>query len=63
MVKGLKMEDKLEATDLDKRGNRSETTDSVEQFDSDKPNHLKAKQKRRKSKPTLKGRNRRVDER
>ena len=43
MVKGLKMEDELETSNSDKSGNGSKTTDSVEHFDSDKPNHLKAK--------------------
>ena len=32
----------MEAAKLDNSGNGSETTDSIEKFDSDKPNHLKA---------------------
>ena len=43
-MKGLKIEDELETTNSDKSGNESEAVDSVEQFDSEEPNHLKAKQ-------------------
>ena len=42
VVKGLKIEDELETTNSDKSGNESEAVDSVEQFDSEEPNHLKA---------------------
>ena len=42
VVKGLK-EDELEKANSDKSGNGSETADSVEEFDSDEPNHLKVK--------------------
>ena len=42
MVKGLK-EEELETSNLDKSMNVSETTDSVKKFDSEEPNHLKAK--------------------
>ena len=41
-VKGLK-EDELEIANSDKRRNESEKTDSVEKFDSDEPNYVKAK--------------------
>ena len=51
VVKGLKTEE------------RSDTTDLVEHFDSDKLNHLKAKWIRRQPKPSPKQRNLRVDER
>ena len=43
VVKGLKKEDELETSNLGTSGNGSETTNSVEQFDLDKPNLLKAK--------------------
>ena len=43
MVKGLKVEDELEIANSNKRENESEIADSVEQLDSEKPNHLKAK--------------------
>ena len=43
VVKGLEMDEELETTDSDKSGNGSEISDSVEKFDSDEPNHLKAK--------------------
>ena len=42
MVKGLKDEDELETTNSDKSGNESEATDSVELFDSEELNHMKA---------------------
>ena len=47
VVKGLKKEDELETANSDKRGNESEIADLVEQFDSDEPNHMKAKRMRR----------------
>ena len=43
MVKVLKIEDELETTNSNKSGDESEAADSVEQFDSEEPNHLKAK--------------------
>ena len=43
VVKGPKIEDELETPNSEKRGNESETTDSVEQFGSEESNHLKAK--------------------
>ena len=46
VVKGLKTEDELETTNSNKNGNGSETTDLVEQLDSEEPNQLKAKQTR-----------------
>ena len=46
VVKGLKIEDELETTNLDKSGNESEIDDSVRMFDSETPNHLDAKQKK-----------------
>ena len=36
----------METTNSDKSGNGSETINSVEQIDSEEPNHLKAKQSR-----------------
>ena len=52
VVKGLKKEAELETTNLDKRGNESETTDSVEQFDLDELNYIMAMRKWRQQKPT-----------
>ena len=46
VVKGLKIEDKLETTNSYKSGNESETAGSVRMFDSETPNHLEAKQKK-----------------
>ena len=43
VMKGLKTEDKFGTANSDKSGNGLETVDSLEHFDSDKPNHLKAK--------------------
>ena len=54
VVKGLEIEGKLETTNSDKSGNGSETTDLAEQFDSDKPNHSKAKRSVRQPMPTSK---------
>ena len=42
VVKGLKIEDELETTNSDKSRNELEIADLVEQFDSEKPNHVKA---------------------
>ena len=50
MVKGLKIEDKLETANSDKSGNESEKVDSVEQLDSDEPYYLKAKRTKGKQK-------------
>ena len=66
MVKGLKLEDEMEKTDLDKSRNKSrvtnldkswnesETANSVQQMDSEKLDSLKAKDTRmqRKSMPS-----------
>ena len=54
VVKGLKKIEELETTNSDKSGNGSETTDSAEQFDSDKPNRSKAKRSVRQPMPTSK---------
>ena len=43
VVKGLKIGDELETTNLHKSGNESKTTDSVEMFDLEEPNYLQAK--------------------
>ena len=40
-VKGLKIEDELRTVNSDKNGNESEIANSVEQFNSEQPNHLK----------------------
>ena len=45
-VKGLKIEDELRTVNSDKNGNESEIANSVEQFNSEEPNQLKAKQTR-----------------
>ena len=43
MVKGLKIEDELETATSNKIEYESDTTDSIEQLDSEEPNYLKAK--------------------
>ena len=43
VVKGLKIEDELEIANSEKSGNESEVADSVEMFDSEELNQLKAK--------------------
>ena len=46
VVKGLKTKDELETTNLDESENRSEEADSVQMFDLETPNQLKAKWKK-----------------
>ena len=62
-TKGEKTEDELETTNSDMSGNEWKTIDSFRMFDSDEPNHLKAKQKRRQGKSTPTRRSRHVDKR
>ena len=52
VVKGLEVKDELETTNLDKRGNESGIAYSVEMFDSEDLNQLKAKRTRRQRKST-----------
>ena len=61
MVKGLK-EEELETSNLDKSMNVSETTDSVEQFDSNESNHMEAKRIKRQPKKRQHGDNKGADE-
>ena len=46
MAKGLKIDDELETSNLDKGGNESVVADSVEQFNLKEPNHLNDKRMR-----------------
>ena len=46
VVKGLKIEDELETTNSDVSGIGSEVTDSIEMFDSDITNRLRAKRRK-----------------
>ena len=43
VVKALKTKDELQTTNLDESENRSEEADSVQMFDLETPNQLKAK--------------------
>ena len=56
IAKGLKIKDELETIKSDKSGNESEATDSIEESDSEEPNHMKAKRMRRQSKLKLRWR-------
>ena len=47
VVKGLQTKDDLETANSDESENRSEEADSVQMFDSETLNQLKAKQKNR----------------
>ena len=47
VVKGLKIEEKLETANSDKSGIESKEFDSIEMFDLDMPNRLMAKQRKR----------------
>ena len=57
VVKGLKIENELETTNLDNSGNESKTTDSGEMFDLEELDQLKATQTRRQRKSTPTQRN------
>ena len=47
VVKGLKPEDELEISNLDKSGNESETSDSVRMFDSEMPSETEGQAEER----------------
>ena len=46
VVKGLQIDDELETINSDVSGNESVVTDSIEMFDSDMPNRLRAKRRK-----------------